>query len=72
MPPAVREVNREGVTKDIDEDGCDFGIVSDEFEGFFDGFGSGSSSDVFTVNQGGRWGSIGGRKHRGSWQAHHH
>jgi hypothetical protein len=71
MPPFVRNANCRIVTKDIDKDGGDFGIVGDEFEGFFDGFGGGSSSDVFHVNQGGQWGDKGGVGYRGSWLAHH-
>ena len=34
-------------TKDIDEDGGDFGVVRDEVEGFFNGFGSCSAPNIF-------------------------
>jgi len=63
MPPSVRSADGREVTKDVDKDSGDFGIVGDEFEGFFDGFGGGSSSDVFHVNQGGqqrKGGGVGG------------
>ena len=36
-----------GGTEDVDEDGGDFGVVGDEFEGFFDCFGSCSSTTIF-------------------------
>ena len=35
--------------KDIDEDGCDFGIAGDEVKGLFDSLWSGSTADIKEV-----------------------
>jgi hypothetical protein len=46
MPPERLDWSAGLRTKDVDEDGGDFGVVGDEFEGFFDGLGSCPSTTV--------------------------
>ena len=42
-------VTSDDTAKDVDEDGCDFGVAGDEVEGLFDGLRSGSSANVEEV-----------------------
>jgi len=49
IPPNIRKPTAKRVTENVYEDGGDFGIVGDQFEGLFNGFGSCSSPAVEEV-----------------------